>query len=110
MKLGISFDTCQEAEEVIHYNFIAGMWINKATFRSFNLSTQIHLSKQGYSVERIDSFLPLIKKAKNWVFQNVQPINTIFTKADLMQWNELYIICDEIFWFEKSLRAKYKLN
>ena len=108
MKLGILFDTYQEANDVIHFTFIAGMWLNKATFKSFNCSTQMHMFNLGYDVNHINSFLPLIKKAKNWTFYETHSINTIFDKSELIQWVELYEICKEIFIFEESLRNKYK--
>lgn len=107
MKIGISFDTCKEANDVIHYSFIAALWLNTSTFASFNLTTQIHMSQIGYDVKKIDKFYPLIKKAKSWSMNNVSPINTIFTKADLMEWVELYEICKEIYYFEMNMRISH---
>lgn len=96
MKAGFIFESFPEMSKHIPVNFIAEMWANKDSFSSLTISKKRRLNEFGYTEEKVDSFMPLVHKAKVWAWKNCNVAQLVFTTKELAMWKELENICQII--------------
>lgn len=96
MKAGFLFESFDEMQKRIPVNFIAEMWANKGSFNSLTLSQKRHLNELGYTEEKVNSFMPLVQKAKTWAWKDCNVAQLVFTAEELAMWKELENICQII--------------
>ncbi len=96
MKLGIMFESGAEFQKYVPVDFIAEMWANVTSFDKLTITQKARLQKHGFSEEKVNSYIPLIQKAKKWAWETGSPQKYVFTSEELAEWKELEHICQII--------------
>ena len=105
MKLGIIFENNTEIESLVKPELI--IQTLHQSFDAFNLTTKIHLSKNGITKEIYeDKYAPLVKKCSKWYWTTGMPNNSSMSIDEVLKLRNLMNIASLVIEFEREQRHK----